>query len=190
MRWPRIIFWLLVALIFGAFLHYTLPQRDIVRIVNTESRLFTPEGLNRFFYASEDGGSAATGVQRDVRFINTVRADGDVSVYRNEDTSLFWPPYFKFDSQDLQTEAANFVSTADDPQWVAVTHYGWRSRFLTTYPNAVAIRPVAGPEVSLFPWVNVVILAILALFVFMAWRIWERYEDRVIDPVWDRIAVT
>ncbi|MCR9068581.1 MAG: DUF1523 family protein [Rhodobacteraceae bacterium] len=190
MRWPRIIFWLLVALIFGAFLHYTLPQRDIVRIVNTESRLFTPEGLNRFFYASEDGGSAATGVQRDVRFINTVRADGDVSVYRNEDTSLFWPPYFKFDSQDLQTEAANFVSTADDPQWVAVTHYGWRSRFLTTYPNAVAIRPVAGPEVSLFPWVNVVILAILALFVFMAWRIWERFEDRVIDPVWDRIAVT
>lgn len=189
MRWPRIIFWLVVAGIVGAFLHYTLPQRDIVRIVNTESRLFSPDGLNRFFYASEDGGSATAGAQRDVRFINTVRANGDVSVYRNEDTSLFWPPYFKFDSQDLQTEAANLVSTAAEPQWVAITHYGWRSRFLTTYPNAVAIRPVAGPEVSLFPWVNLVILGVLVLILLMAWRIWERFEDRVIDPAWDWVAV-
>jgi hypothetical protein len=24
---------------------------------------------------------------------------------------------------------------------------------------------------------------------FMAWRIWERFEDRVIDPLRDRLAV-
>ena len=36
MRWVRIIFLLMVVAIFGAFLHYTLPQRDIVRITKTE----------------------------------------------------------------------------------------------------------------------------------------------------------
>jgi hypothetical protein len=38
MRWPRIIFLSLVFLLIAAFLHYTLPQRDVVRIVNAESR--------------------------------------------------------------------------------------------------------------------------------------------------------
>jgi hypothetical protein len=33
-----------------------------------------------------------------------------------------------------------------------------------------------------FPWINIVILLGLVLVIFMAWRIWERFEDRVIDP--------
>ena len=36
MRWPRIVFFLILFLILGAMLHYTLPQRDIVRITGTE----------------------------------------------------------------------------------------------------------------------------------------------------------
>ncbi|MBC6438527.1 MAG: DUF1523 family protein [Rhodobacteraceae bacterium] len=189
MRWPRIIILLVLFLILGAFLHYTLPQRDIVRIVNTEARLFTPEGWNRFFYADEDAGSAVAGAQRDLRLINTVRPNGNVIVYRNEDTGWVWPPYFKFRSQDLQTEATNLESTATEPEWVAITHYGWRNNFFSIYPNAVSIRPVAGPDVTLVPWLNLIILAMLALILFFIWRLWERFKDRVVDPIMDRTAV-
>ncbi|NKX43153.1 DUF1523 family protein [Roseicyclus persicicus] len=188
MRWPRIIFIAVLVLIFGAFLHYTLPQRDIVRITDTEIIRQDFSGLNRIFYAQGDSGNATVD-SRDLRLINSVLPSGEVMVYRNEDTGFGWPPYFKLDSADLHAEAANLVSTAAEPQWVAVTHYGWRSRLLTTYPNAVSIRPVDGPEVTLIPWLNIVILLVLAVLVFMAWRIWERFEDRVIDPIRDRLAV-
>ncbi len=188
MRWPRIIFFLLVFLILGAFLHYTLPQRDIVRITGTEVVREDFTALNRWFFSNPEDGASATG-SRDIRFINAVRANGDVMVYRNEDTGFGWPPYFKLDTADLQAEAANLTSTEADPQWVAVTHYGWRMHFPTAYPNAVAIREVAGPDVSLFPWLNLVILAFLVLAIWFIWRLWERFEDRVIDPIRDRTAV-
>ncbi len=189
MRWPRIIFISALLLLLAAFLHYTLPQRDVVRIVSAESRLTEVGGFNGLFFAQRDSGSAQTNAARDLRLISTIRPDGRPLVYRNEDTGVLWPPYFKFDSEDLQTEASNLTSTETDPQWVAITHYGWRSNLISIYPNAITIRPVAGPDVSLFPWLNIVILAALALVLFMAWRIWERFEDRVIDPIVDRLSV-
>lgn len=199
MRWPRIIFIAILVLIFGAFLHYTLPQRDIVRITGTEIIRQDFSGLNRIFYAQGDSGNAVTD-SRDLRLINTVFPDrineagevertGRVMVYRNEDTGFGWPPYFKLNSADLHAEAANLTSTGTAPRWVVVTHYGWRSQLLSTYPNVLSIRPVAGPDVTLIPWLNTLILLGLAFLVFMAWRIWERFEDRVIDPIRDRLAV-
>lgn len=188
MRWPRIVFFLILFLILGAMLHYTLPQRDIVRITGTEIIRQDFSGLNRIFYAQGDSGNAQTD-SRDLRLINAVAVFGAVMVYRNEDTGFGWPPYFKLDSADLHAEAANLTSTAATPQWVAITHYGWRSRLLTTYPNAVAIRPVDGPDARFVPWLNAVILLVLLVIGFMARRIWERFEDRVIDPLRDRFAV-
>jgi hypothetical protein len=188
MQWPRIIFLTLLALFLGALLHYTLPQRDIVRITGTEIIRQDFSGLNRIFYAQGDSGGANPD-SRDVRLINTIDADGDAHVYRNEDTGFAWPPYFKLDSADLQAEASGLVSSTAEPNWVAVTHYGWRSRLLTTYPNAVAIHEVEGPEVTLVPWLNIVIFLVLAFLVFMAWRIWERFEERVLLPIADRSAV-
>jgi hypothetical protein len=188
MRWTRIIIIAGLVLIFGAVLHYTLPQRDIARITGTEIIRQDFSGLNRIFYAQGDSGNAQTD-SRDLRLINGVLASGDVMVYRNEDTGFGWPPYFKLNSADLHAEAANLTSTAAEPQWVAISHYGWRSRLLTTYPNVVGIRPVDGPDVTLIPWLNIAILLGLAFLVFMVWRIWERFEDRVIDPLRDRTAV-
>jgi hypothetical protein len=141
MRWPRIIFLSLVILLIAAFLHYTLPQRDVVRIVNVESRLTEVSGLNGWFYAQRDSGTAQSTGMRDIRLISTIRPDGRPLVFRNEDTGVLWPPYFKFDSEDLQAEAANLTSNEASPQWVAVTHYGWRSNLLSIYPNAVTVRP-------------------------------------------------
>jgi hypothetical protein len=190
MRWPRIIIISLILLLLGAVLHYTLPQRDVVRITGTQLQLTEISGWSALFYAQSDSGVEGTSVQRDVRIISAVRPDNTPIDYRNEDTGLFgWPPYFKIDSQDVQTEAQDLRSTRDNPVWVAITHYGWRSNLFSSYPNALSIERVDGPDASVFPWISIAILLGLVLVIFMAWRIWERFEDRVIDPLVDATAV-
>ena len=39
-------------------------------------------------------------------FIQTIKKNGKPMVYRNEDTGWGWPPYFKFDTANLQADAA------------------------------------------------------------------------------------
>ena len=134
---------LTVLLIVGLFLHYTLPQHDIVRITNTYNRLTTVGSENSWAYASPDGGTAESGTTRDIRFIEAAYPDGSVIVYRNEDTGWVWPPYFKYDSSSLQAAAANYQSTDSAPKWVQITHYGWRIPILSIYPNAVSVREAA-----------------------------------------------
>ena len=174
---------IVLILIVGLFLHYTLPQRDVVRIVDTGNRI-TQIGANWIFYSIEDTGTGAeTNTTRDIRFIDAVYPDGSsVMVYRNEDTGWFWPPYFKWDSSTLQAEATNLRSTAAAPQWVAVTHYGWRIPLVSAFPNAVSITPVDGPDVRLIPWINIIILAFLAFAIFMARRMWLQFRERMVDP--------
>jgi hypothetical protein len=180
---------IVLALLGFGFFHYTLPQRDIVRIVETEIRRID-FGENSIFWAAPDTGNATTaGSSRDVRFINTVRPNGDVMVYRNEDTGWGWPPYFKLDSSNLQTEAADLVSTQANPQWVVMTHYGWRTEFLSAFPNAVAVRPVDSPDVRLIPWFNIIFLTVLAAFVLWLWRLWDRFKERRIEPIVDDITI-
>ncbi len=170
----------LVAILVVAFLHYNLPQRDIVRIVSTENRRID-FGENSIFWASPDVGTAS-GATRDVFFIQTVRPNGRPMVYRNEDTGWGWPPYFKINSYNLQTQAANLVSTAEAPKWVVITHYGWRNEFFTIFPNAVGIRQVEGPDVVLIPWLNIVILSVLAGMLLLLWRMWQQFRERTLDP--------
>jgi hypothetical protein len=181
----------LLALV-AAFLHYTLPQRDVVAIINTYNKN-TPIGGNWMFYGMEDTGTGVetTSVLRDIRFIDAVFPDGEsVMVYRNEDTGWLWPPYFKWDSSNLQAEATNLRSDRANPQWVAVTHYGWRMPIFSIFPNAVAINPVSGPDVRLIPWVNIVILAMLAFLLIMARLMIAQFRERMIDPAVDRVAQT
>jgi hypothetical protein len=174
-------FRILLLLIVALFLHYTLPQRDIVRVTNTDSRI-TTVGANWLFYASPDTGTAEDTETRDIRFIDAVFPNGKVIVYRNEDTGWVWPPYFKYDSANLQAEANNFRSTEEAPKWVAVTHYGWRFPFMSIYPNAVSMTPVAGPDVRLIPWVNIIVLTTLLFLFIMLRRMWAQFRERSIDP--------
>ena len=167
---------------FAALLHYTLPQRDIVRVTGTEIIRKDFSGLSRWFYAQADSGDNDVG-NRDLRLINTTRANGRVSVYRNEDTGFGWPPYFKLDSSNLQAEAADAVSTKASPQWAIVRHYGWRSPFLSIYPNAISITPIDGPDVPKgLPWINIIILTTLALIFYAVWVRWRRFRRARIDP--------
>ena len=174
------IFWLMVACI----LHYTLPQHDIVRISDTyEKRV--DFGENSIFWANQGTGEAEGTVNRDVFFIQSVQTNGRVMVYRNEDTGWGWPPYFKFDTSNLQAEAADLKSTQSAPKWVAVKHYGWRNEFLSIYPNAISVRALAGPDVRIIPWFNIVFLTV-AFAIFWAIRVrWIRFRDNRINPVVD-----
>ncbi len=177
--WTLLIaFWVVV----GAGLHYTLPQKDIVRIVRVFEERQDLNDWTRVFWSRPDEQSD-TLINRDVQFIQTVQANGSPMVYRNEDTGWSWPPYFKFDTSNLFTEAADAVSTRNDPEWYIITHYGWRNEFWTVFPNAVSLRPVDGPDASKgIPWVNILVLTLLAAIFYGIWVRWRRFRQRRIDP--------
>ena len=186
MRYIKWTFWVLFVLIVFAFFHYTLPQRDIVRVTGTEIIRTDFSGWNRIFFAQADAGNEE-GVNRDLRLINTAYENGGVMVFRNEDTGFGWPWYFKLDSSNLQAEADDLKSTRAEPIWVAITHYGWRNEFLTIYPNAISVREVSGPDVRLIPWLNIIIFMVLGLLLLGLYRLLQRFKRRKIDPLVDRM---
>jgi hypothetical protein len=175
----RYVKWTLIALIVlivGSFIHYTLPQHDIVRVVGTNTeRTIIPTNRAMFWSSGEP--------TRDVQFIQTVKANGKTMEYRNEDTGWGWPPYFKFDTSSLYTEASDAESDKATPEWYSITHYGWRNEVLSIFPNAIAIKPVAGPDAKIVPWVNIIILTFLTIVILLIWRMWVQFRERTIDPL-------
>ena len=191
----KITFRVIVFLLIGSVLHYTLPQHDVVRVVNTYQERQDLNDWTRIFWASPDDQSA-TLINRDVQFIQTVkrrtmllgfiqRDATEVMVYRNEDTGWGWPFYFKFDTANLQTEADDLSSTAQDPQWAVMTHYGWRNEYFSAFPNAVAIRPIDNPNVTIIPWFNIFFfIALMAAILFIR-AMWLQFRERSVDPLLD-----
>jgi len=189
MRYVKWTFLTFVALTLFSFFHYTLPQHDIVRIVGTYQERQDLKDWTRIFWATPDNQSTSL-TNRDVQFIQSVRPNGDSMVFRNEDTGWSWPPYFKFNTANLQTEADDMKSTAEAPKWVSVTHYGWRNLMLSSFPNAIAITPVAGPDVSITPWFNIIFFGVLAGLLLLLWRMWVQFRERTIDPTLESIGDT
>jgi hypothetical protein len=179
-KWLFIVsFWVLVA----SFFHYTLPQKDIVRITDTyEKRI--DFGENSIFWASADTGNSVTALNRDVFFIQSRQTSNNrVMVYRNEDTGWGWPPYLKFDTTNLQAEAADVKSTAAEPQYAIIKHYGWRNEFMSIFPNAISVKPVDGPDAPKgIPFLNIIILSLFAMVVYFVWVRWRRFRMARIDP--------
>ena len=186
-RWTfRILFWLL----FAAFLHYTLPQYDVVRITDTyEKRV--DYGVNSLFWADGYTGEASGGVNRDVFFIQTFRVNDKPMIYRNEDTGWGWPLYFKFDTANLQAEASDLISKkSEEPQWAVIRHYGWRFEALSIYPNAVKLWAVDDPNQRIIPYFNIIAL-ILIFAAYWAIRVrWRRFRRARIDPVIEEVEET
>jgi hypothetical protein len=184
-KWAFILlFWGLL----GSVLHYTLPQRDIGRITDTYEKRVDLDGENSLFWAQHDIGSSTTVTGRDVFFIQARLKNGKVMVYRNEDTGWSWPPYFKVSSSNLQAEASDLKSTSENPRWVVIRHYGWRNEFISIFPNAVSVRPIADPDTRLIPWFNIVFLTVLAAIFWAIWVRWRRFRQARIDPVLEDIG--
>lgn len=177
-------FWILFWALTLSVLHYTLPRWDVVRIIETYERRET-FGANSIFWSGARTGSGDGEITRDIFFIGTITEGDRPIVYRNEDTGWGWPPFFKFDSANLQTRAANLRSSEADPNWVAVKHYGWRSEFITIYPNAVRLKQVAGPDDRPIPWTSIAILIGLACVFWAIYARWRRFVDNRIDPLLD-----
>lgn len=184
MVYVKWVFRIVILLLVGGFLHYTLPQTDIVRVTDTyEKRV--DFGSGSLFWARSGNSTEAVTSNRDVSFIQTKYPNDKPMVFRNEDTGWGWPPYFKFNTSNLQAEAADLRSSAEAPRWVAVRHYGWRTELLSAYPNAVSIWPVSGPDVRIVPWFNIILLTVL-FAAFWAVRVrWRRFRARRIDPKLD-----
>ena len=90
----RAIFLTLIAL----FLHYTLPQHDIVRITNTyEKRV--DFGTYGFFWTSGTRDQTGALINRDIFFIETFKTNESPMIYRNEDTGWGWPPFLNLTQQ-------------------------------------------------------------------------------------------
>jgi hypothetical protein len=197
---------IVIFLIIFAVLHYVLPQHDVARITSTEVIRADFSSWNRLFYAQADSGATEL-TTRDLRLINTEkmntfllgfwrRDSTEVMVFRNEDTGWIWPPYFKFDSSDLQAEAsASVTASGSQEQWVVITHYGWRNKYLTIFPNAIGIRKVDGPDVTVIPWFNIFFFAFLLFAFGMIRAMWRQFRERSIDPAlqdagesWDAVG--
>ena len=180
-------FWITFWVILGAFLHYTLPQKDVVRIVNTYEERQDLGDWTRIFWSDPDDQSVTLS-NRDVQFIQAVRPDGSPIVYRNEDTGWGWPPYFKLDTANLYTEANDAISTKAAPEWYIVKHYGWRNFYLSNFPNAISIKPVAGPDAPKgIPFLNIFVLLLIAAVFWAIYVRWRRFRQSRIDPTLEAI---
>ena len=183
----RVVKWvalLLVVVVVGGFLHYVLPRHAVVYVTSTETRIVSPDAVRGFRSFSEGSATNAQGqVVTDVFFINTVKRDGDVLVFRNEDTGFGFPLYFKFNSADVQAEAQDAVSTNAAPTWMVVRYYGWRIPFMSMFPNAVSLEPAASRDVRIIPWFNIILLVVL---IAIAWAVAariRRWSQRRRDPM-------
>jgi hypothetical protein len=159
----------------AAFLHYALPQVDVVRLVDTD--------VKRVDVPIESTESAAESSVRsaDVYFILAETADRAPRNYRNEDAFI----YGKWDSADLHTKAK---SIAQNPgNLVAVRHYGWRIAAFSIFPNAVAVWDVE-PGYTHLPLFNIVFLTLLAGLVgYLFWRV-RNFRKRLAKQRADREA--
>lgn len=188
MRYVKIALGVTLAVLVYAFLDYALPSKHTVYITDTDSRLTYISPSNSIFYASDDTGTVENQQgQRDIRFINTIKPNGGVLVFRNEDTGWIWPPYFKYDSANLQAEASNLKSTQDNPKWVSVTSYGWRVAWMSIYPNAISVKPVSGPDDRPTNWGALIVLGVLMALLLLFWRMWAQFRQRTIDPAVKRV---
>lgn len=186
MRYVKWGFVAFVVLFVAGFLQYTLPRHDVVRIIDTYQQRVDLTGWNRIFWSGSSKTQQAGQGSRDVQFIQAVRPNGKTVVYRNEDTGWGWPPYFKFDTATLQARANDLKSSSADPKWVVITRYGWRNELISAFPNAMSLKTVDGPDVTIIPWFNIIFfvgLVVVALFVRTLWklfvqRVWNPFRAR------------
>ena len=153
------------------FLHYTLPRTSVVQLTVTDVvRMDRPVG--------DTAGPPTT---RDVRFVNALAPDGDARVYRNEDTGWGWPPYFKFDSGTLASEADGIIRNSPDA-WVLVSYYGWRIEMFSEFPNLLDVE-IVEKDHSHIPWFTIMIVVVIhGALLWLVLSVRRRWRRRKPNP--------
>jgi len=104
--------------------YYSYPRTDSVSVVSTEVKRITP------LFGDE------TIDQQRVR--TTSAKTGEAMVFRNDDAVLF-PPYMKWDSEDLQTILDGAAKADGEKSIMCFKHYGFRVRWpVTVFPNVTS----------------------------------------------------
>ena len=148
------------------FLFYNLPRTVVVQISGTDMKRVDRESGKVVERQAVDDPRSGTLQTYDVRYINSVAANGKTRVFRNEDTGWGWPPYFKFNSADLTAKAQSFA-TDQTKSWVLVKYYGWRFSVFSKFPNVLSLKKV-DRNYRHFPLFNIVFLILFFAFVVFA----------------------
>ncbi|HET6416165.1 MAG TPA: DUF1523 family protein [Polyangiales bacterium] len=142
----------LVTLLFAGTLVYFMPRATMARITGTD--------VKRMDKTDMAGGEGTT---RDVRFLYATELDSKKArVFRNEDNG--W--YLKWNSGDIAAEASKLASKEEE-KIALVKFYGLRIAILDSYPNVLSLKEVDADYVYV-PWVNMVVLLVLLVFVIWA----------------------
>lgn len=127
----KIMFGLVLLVGLGVFSlgYYSWPRTDSVMVVNTEVKRITPF-------------MGATNETVDQQRVRTTSAEsGEAMVFRNEDAILF-PPYMKWDSEDLQTMLDAAAKQQGESAIMCFKHYGFRIHWpITAFPNVTSAEP-------------------------------------------------
>lgn len=149
-------------------LDYYLPENTLGTITGIGTKRMDGDGII-------SRANPADGPTRDVYFIYTQLPDGDIKVYRNEDTGWRWPFYFKFDSADIQGEA-QALSYERKP--AIITSYGWRIDMFSKFPNVtdISVAQAGQSLISIRRWIGLVLWA--ALWGFIGYKTYRWLNRR------------
>jgi len=131
---------LLIVVVPVAVADYFLPHHVLLRIVGAETR-------------RPISSSQRTTTTHDIFYVFAEDPDTHKPwVFQNEDTGLWFPPYFKFNSADVQAVAQSLAGTRGT---ALITYYGWRIQLLSHVPNIIRIRRATPDTTVPFPSVYV-----------------------------------
>lgn len=148
-------------IVLGGTVNYAMPSYEETVVTGMEVRRMDKDGVI-------SKSNPADGEVRDVYFLFTKRPNEDkekVQVYRNEDTGWGLPPYFKFDSADIQAKAQAY---SNEEKVVQIKYYGWRINWLNEFRNIVSIKPLEEGETVSKPIVSYILYAVLAFLFFLS----------------------
>jgi hypothetical protein len=149
---------LLFALAGSCTLHYYLPRKELVTVTEVSSK--RAEGIPVERDRADDSRPL------DIYYIFVVDEAGDSRVFSNVNTAWGFPPYFKFDSADMQAKAASLAGKR-----VVIRYYGMRVQILNLFPNITSLQP-GDESSSLISWVR---LSVFGLGLFILILIFPRY---------------
>jgi hypothetical protein len=153
-----LIFFAVFTLAVSCILHYYLPRKELVTLTGIDSKRAEAIPVER--------DRADDNRPLDIYYIFVLDEGSNSRVFSNVNTAWGFPPYFKFDSADMQSKAASLAG-----RQVVIRYYGLRVQILNLFPNITSLEP-GDESSSLVSWVR---LSVFGLWLFLLILIFPRY---------------